>query len=188
MHGPSGSDIGIASILLSIIAVALAAVGIASGGSSTSGNFALQSSGPNITVVLPATLGAYNCTGVTTASLTAIGVKGIEITGQYAASSINQTNWYQWVWLNIGTSAPATSFGSNQCATPTARWQTSMYFPVTGISNLFSVVFSVVFIPTSGSTYYVWFDIQQRGTGTGHINYRNTGSSSASNVHMVELQ
>src|SRR5207249_10621936 len=32
MHGPSGSDIGIASILLSIIAIGLAVVGIASAG------------------------------------------------------------------------------------------------------------------------------------------------------------
>ena len=36
MHGPSGPDIGMASILLSIIAIGLAVVGIASGGGSSS--------------------------------------------------------------------------------------------------------------------------------------------------------
>ncbi len=182
-------------ILLFIIIVGDILTGAVSSHAPSSGsvgyslNYAIQASGPNISVILPPTLGVFNCTGITTGALNATSSNSLLVTGTYTAASINVTNWYQWMFVNIGTSPPSTSFGNGICATASQRWSVSQYFPVTGVTNLFGFSFSYrsSFTVVSGQSYYAWIDIEQRGIQTGHVNYRNTGSSSSSSLLMVQL-
>lgn len=151
-------------------------------------NFALKTSGINDAVVLPTAVG-FNCTGITTSALTTISNKGILITGQYNAIDRNQTAYYEWVFVNIGTVAPSTVFGTGTCAaTNSARTQLFLYFPVASATNIVSVSFSFTFVPTANTTYYGWIDIEQRNVVSGHIDYRNQGGSGQSSISLIELR
>lgn len=146
-------------------------------------NFAFTSTNPTAAnrILSPTML---NCTGITSSAITMKSSVAF-VSAQYLFNDVNQTMTGPiLVTVEASTIAPATTFSSGVCATPTATRTLSLALPFQ--NKNFGVAFAFSLPLIIGSTYYFSIYITMSSSFTGHIQCNSLGSQSS--VQAIDLR